>query len=98
MLERVNAKLGTSITLHDFRHTCATRLAGDPAIPLTDVQAVLRHAHLSTTSRYVHTQTEDMLARVRQHHQTPRPPRPTEMSTAWGYSESDLADLFGETR
>lgn len=97
VLERVNEALGTAVTLHDFRHTCATRLASDPTIPLTDVQAVLRHAHLSTTSRYVHTQTEDMLARVHQHHQRPRP-QPSATDTAWGYSDSDLADLFGETR
>ncbi|WP_051423507.1 tyrosine-type recombinase/integrase [Arthrobacter sp. MA-N2] len=96
VLERVNETLGTDVTLHDFRHTCATRLASDPTIPLTDVQAVLRHAHLSTTSRYIHTQTEDMLARVHQHHQAPRP-QPPETNTAWGYSDSDLADLFGET-
>ena len=95
VLERVNETLGTDVTLHDFRHTCATRLASDPTIPLTDVQAVLRHAHLSTTSRYIHTQTEDMLARVHQHHQAPRT-LPPETTTAWGYSTSDLTDLFGE--
>lgn len=96
VLERVNETLGTGVTLHDFRHTCATRLASDPTIPLTDVQAVLRHAHLSTTSRYIHTQTEDMLTRVHQHHQVPRP-QPPETNAAWGYNASDLADLFGET-
>ena len=42
VLDQVNKALGTGVTLHDFRHTCATRLANDPTIPLTDVQAVLR--------------------------------------------------------
>lgn len=93
VLERVNQNLGTSITLHDFRHTCATRLANDPSIPLTDVQAVLRHKHLTTTSRYIHIQTEEMVERVRQHHETPPAPVRT---TAWGYDPSDMADLFGE--
>ncbi|MFF2317959.1 tyrosine-type recombinase/integrase [Arthrobacter sp. NPDC058097] len=96
-LERVNKSLGTDITLHDLRHTCATRLANDPAVPLTDVQAVLRHAHLSTTSRYIHVQTQDMLARVRQHHQKP-PGQPQPTKPAWGYDSSDLADLFGESQ
>lgn len=97
VLERVNKALGATVTLHDFRHTCATRLANDPAIPLTDVQAILRHAHLGTTSRYIHVQTQDMLARVRQHHQ--RPPAPPQLpEPAWGYASSDLADLFGESQ
>lgn len=94
VLERVNQSLGTSITLHDFRHTCATRLANDPTIPLTDVQAVLRHKHLSTTSRYIHSQTRDMFERVRRHHQTPQPDIQTNGS--WGYDTSDLGELFGD--
>lgn len=65
LLLRINKGLGTSITLHDFRHTCATRLANDPTIPITDVQAILRHVHLSTTSRYIRPQTQDMISRVR---------------------------------
>lgn len=93
VLERVNQNLGTSITLHDFRHTCATRLANDPSIPLTVVQAVLRHKHLTTTSQYIHTQTEDMVERVRRHHETPPAQAQT---TLWGYNPSDMADLFGE--
>jgi integrase/recombinase XerD len=93
VLERVNQNLGTSITLHDFRYTCATRLANDPSIPLTDVQAVLRHKHLTTTSQYIHNHTEEMVERVRRHHETPPAPART---TAWGYNPSDMADLFGE--
>jgi integrase len=93
VLERVNKALGMRITLHDFRHTCATRLANDPSIPLTDVQAVLRHKHLTTTSRYVHIQTEEMIERVRQHHEAPSAAEPT---TAWGYNPSDITALFGE--
>lgn len=93
VLERVNQNLGTSITLHDFRHTCATRLANDPSIPLTVVQAVLRHEHLTTTSQYIHTQTEDMVERVRRHHETPPAQAQT---TLWGYNPSDMADHVGE--
>lgn len=93
VIERVNQNLGTSITLHDFRHTCATRMANDPSIPLTDVQAVLRHKHLTTASQYIHTQTEEMVERVRRHHETPPAQAQT---TLWGYNPSDMTDLFGE--
>ncbi|MGH3528397.1 MAG: tyrosine-type recombinase/integrase, partial [Pseudonocardiaceae bacterium] len=41
-------------SLHDLRHTAAYRMARDPEMPLTDVQWVLGHAHLSTTQRYLH--------------------------------------------
>ena len=91
MLVRVNKALGTGITLHDFRHTCASRLANDPSIPLTDVQAVLRHKHLTTTSKYIHTNTQDMVQRVLQHHEAPPNSTPT---PAWGYEPSNMAELF----
>jgi integrase/recombinase XerD len=91
-LIRVNNALGTGITLHDFRHTCASRLANDPSIPLTDVQAVLRHKHLTTTSKYIHTSTEDMIERVLRHHDAPHAPSP---ASAWGYDPADMSELFG---
>ncbi|MFJ6455619.1 tyrosine-type recombinase/integrase [Paenarthrobacter sp. NPDC091669] len=92
MLVRVNKALGTGVTLHDFRHTCASRLANDPSIPLTDVQAVLRHKHLTTTSKYIHTNTQDMVQRVLEHHKAPRDSTPP---PAWGYDPCDMAELFG---
>ena len=51
MFARANAALGSNWTLHDLRHTAAYRMARDPQMPLTDVQWVLGHAHLSTTQR-----------------------------------------------
>jgi len=36
-----------------LRHTAAYRMARDPLMPLTDVQWVLGHAHLSTTQIYL---------------------------------------------
>ncbi|HET7415648.1 MAG TPA: tyrosine-type recombinase/integrase [Arthrobacter sp.] len=97
VLRRVNQALGTGITLHDFRHTCATRLANDPTIPITDVQAILRHVRLSTTSRYIQPQTLDMISRVREHHQRPEP-IPPGGEAPWGYDTTELAELFGGTR
>jgi hypothetical protein len=35
MFERVNARAGTSATLHALRHTAAYRMAEDPSLPLT---------------------------------------------------------------
>jgi integrase len=49
---------------HDLRHTAAYRMARDPLMPLTDVQWVLGHAHLSTTQRYLNPMTEDVIAGV----------------------------------
>ena len=53
MFTRAGAALGANWSLHDLRHTAAYRMARDPGMPLTDVQWVLGHAHLSTTQRYL---------------------------------------------
>jgi Phage integrase family len=53
MFTRAGAALGGRWRLHDLRHTAAYRMARDPAMPLTDVQWVLGHAHLSTTQLYL---------------------------------------------
>jgi hypothetical protein len=37
MFTRASAMLGANWTLHDLRHTAASRMARDPAMPLTDV-------------------------------------------------------------
>jgi integrase len=44
-LQRANEKLGTNWSLHDLRHTAASRMATDPAMTLPEVQTILRHAH-----------------------------------------------------
>ncbi len=69
-----------------------------PAWPTTrqypsDVQAVLRHAHLSTTSGYVLVQTQDMLDRVRQHNQRTVTDTAAVPGQLWGYDSSGLAEL-----
>jgi len=64
MFTRANAALGSNWSLHDLRHTAAYRMARDPQMPLTDVQWVLGHAHLSTTQRYLNPVTEDVIAGV----------------------------------
>ena len=68
MFERVNAQAGTSATLHALRHTAAYRMAEDPALPLTDVQFILGHAHLTTTQLYLTPRKEDVIRRILAHH------------------------------
>lgn len=68
MFTRVNAALGTKWTLHDLRHSAAYRMARDSQLPLTDVQWVLGHAHLSTTQHYVSAPAEDVIAAVLDHY------------------------------
>ena len=58
MFERANAALGADWTLHDLRHSAATRMAHDPQLTLSDVQWVMGHAHLTTTELYL-TPTKD---------------------------------------
>ena len=94
MLQRVNAQIGTNVSLHDFRHTYAFRLASDPELSIVDVQAVLRHRRLATTQRYVQADLDEVISRVRAHHQ--RPPVPAAPVESWGFNPGDLAVLFGE--
>ena len=95
MFERVNAALGADWTLHDLRHSAATRMAHDPQLSLTDVQWVLGHAHLTTTQLYVTPTQDEVVQAVQDHHarrarrrDDPSPPAP-------GYDPQSLAVLFG---
>ncbi|KUN57211.1 hypothetical protein AQJ46_48440 [Streptomyces canus] len=65
-------------------------------MPLTDVQWVLAHAHLSTTQLYLPASRDEVIEHVRAHHlwqdreREPRPPAP-----APGYKPESLKNLFG---
>jgi integrase len=97
VFRRVNALLGTNWSMHDLRHTAALRMARDPQLSLRDVQAILGHAHLSTTADVytVETQAEVIravarhLARRELQAQQPKPP------VAEGYDAADLSVLLG---
>jgi integrase len=101
ILARINATLGTNLVLHDFRHTCAMRLASDPAVPLIDVQAHLRHKHLSTTEVYLQARPEEVIARVQAHHRASDAHPPVAgtdaAAGAWHYDPADLSVLLGDT-
>ncbi|MBC7911933.1 MAG: site-specific integrase [Pyrinomonadaceae bacterium] len=93
ILTRVNEKLGTNITAHDFRHTCALRLASDPGISLVDVQSHLRHRHITTTEEYLVAQPDEVIKRL----QARQSDHSTEQLTvaAWEYDANDLDLLLG---
>ncbi|MFF3657025.1 tyrosine-type recombinase/integrase [Streptomyces olivochromogenes] len=98
MFNRANDLLGANWTLHDLRHTASYRLARDPNVPLTDVQWVLGHAHLTTTQLYLPASQDEVIERVRAHHarraeQRDRPPAPP----APGYNSDSLKALFGNS-
>jgi integrase len=91
VLQRANAVLGTNYTLHDTRHTAATRMARDPSLTLVEVQTILRHAHLSTTARYTAVGLEDLMDKLAEHYQRPR------HETRWSqtYDAADIEAVFG---
>lgn len=97
MFERVSKRAGTTSTLHSLRHTAAYRMAEDPALPLTDVQWVLGHAHLSTTQIYTTPRKEDVIRRILAHHaeQTQRAQERAAATTTTGYRPETLEVLFG---
>jgi site-specific recombinase XerD len=99
MFTRAGAALGGRWRLHDLRHTAAYRMARDPAMPLTDVQWVLGHAHLSTTQLYTTAPEEDVIAAVVAHHarRQDRPPAGQGgAGAAAGYRQESLNVLFGQ--
>ena len=101
MFTRANTALGANWTLHDLRHSAAYRMARDPGMPLTDVQWVLGHAHLSTTQRYLNPLTADVVASVLAFHARQRqapdgPGNGAGPPTAAGYRRESLDNLFGE--
>jgi integrase len=97
MFERVNQQAGTAATLHALRHTAAFRMAEDPSLPLTDVQAVLGHAQLTTTQIYTTPRAEDVIRRVLAHHgETERQAAARSApAPAAGYRPETLGVLFG---
>jgi site-specific recombinase XerD len=96
MLQRANAALGTSWTLHDLRHTAAQRMVDDPRLSLTDVQWVLGHAHLSTTQIYLRPREDEIVARVLEHQHTRRDiQRPSLSLPHSAYRPEVLAALLG---
>jgi integrase len=92
VLQRANDKLGTNWTLHDARHTAASRMARDPRLSLVEVQTVMRHADLATTSRYTPPRLDEVIDKLAEHYTRP----PVEPSYPVGYDTEDIKAVFGD--
>lgn len=91
VLARANEALGMNYTLHDLRHTAATRMARDPALTMVEVQTILRHAHVTTTARYTVVGLEDLMDKLAEHYSRP----PADRRWSPGYDSSDIEAVFG---
>jgi integrase/recombinase XerD len=79
-----------------FATPCALRLAGDPQVPLVDVQAHLRHRHLATTEAYLVVRPEEVIRRIQVHQQATPPTSGPSAPPGWTYQAGDLHLLLGE--
>ncbi|MEU5149709.1 site-specific integrase [Streptomyces yangpuensis] len=91
IIQRAVEKIGLNWTLHDLRHTAATRLARDPNLTLVEVQSILRHAHITTTALYTTVGLDDLIDKLAEHYS--RPPQPTEWTQK--YAMDDIEAVFG---
>lgn len=53
ILRRLNDTLGSNVTAHNFRSTCASKLAQRPGINPLDIQNHLRHSSFDSTQIYI---------------------------------------------
>ncbi len=95
VLRRANQALGTNWSMHDLRHTCALRMVRDQRLSLRDVQAILGHAHLSTTQIYLEEDDHELIGRVSQHLADREAAVAAPPQVAAGYDAADMAVLFG---
>ncbi|PRB43010.1 integrase [Arthrobacter sp. MYb23] len=92
MFARAQEGLGSNWTLHDLRHTAAERMIADPAFTLVDVQTVLRHVNVTTTTIYTQPRMEDVLQKVLEHYARPKPTSP---GIEPEYDSAALRELLG---
>jgi integrase len=92
VLQRANGRLGSNWTLHDLRHTAAMRMVNSGVLTLPEVQVVLGHADLRTTSIYTTPRIEEVIDKVHEHYSRPATPPPRFAS---GYAGEDIAIVFG---
>lgn len=67
-------------------------MIADPAFTLVDVQTVLRHANVTTTTVYTQPRMEDVLQKVLEHYARPKPPPP---SIEPEYDHAAVRELLG---
>lgn len=102
VFRRANDVGGSNWTLHDLRHTAAVRMASDPGMSISDVQAVLGHSRITSTQVYLQPRTEEVFAhaqahfqRLRERAEQPSLPAP---AGSLSYDRADLDELFGGAR
>lgn len=98
VLLRANALLGTNHSLHDLRHTAATRMANDPHFSLVEVQTILRHASVTTTQIYLQPRLEDLIEKMADLDERRRVVAARPVSVPCGYDHAELAELLGLPR
>lgn len=91
VIQRADERIGANWTLHDLRHTAATRLARDPKLTLVEVQSILRHAHITTTSLYTAVRLDDLVDKLAEHYARPAQP----MAWPQQYATEDIEAVFG---
>mgnify|MGYP000067742697 CR=1 FL=1 len=94
ILERSNALLGSNVTMHDFRHTFCMRLAQDENMTIAEMQELMRHSSIASTTRYLRPSLTELVDKLDQHWSKPPLPPPV---PAKGYAAEDLQVLFGRT-
>ena len=87
VLQRANDLLGANWSWHDCRHTAAARMAAGEELTLPEVQAIMRHASIQTTSRYLAVRVEELFDKLTQHYNLPK----AAASYPAGYSADDIA-------
>ncbi|HXH80288.1 site-specific integrase [Nocardioides sp.] len=91
IIQRANASLGTNWTAHDFRHTLCTRLSRDEAFRTEEIQTIMRHANITTTGIYQHTELDDVIDRLVVHYDKPR----VVPVLGRGFNQADMQAVFG---
>ncbi|MFW0154314.1 tyrosine-type recombinase/integrase (plasmid) [Mycobacterium sp. smrl_JER01] len=94
ILERSNALLGSNVTMHDFRHTFCMRLAQDENMTIAEMQELMRHSSIASTTRYLRPSLTELIDKLDQHWSKPPMPPPV---PGKGYAAEDLQVLFGRT-
>ncbi|WP_337110597.1 hypothetical protein [Prescottella equi] len=99
MLARANNVLGTNWTMHDLRLTAAVRMSRDKTLSARDIQTILGHAHLSTTTDICLVEDfDETIARVRHHlDNREKTLKAEEVSVATGYDADALEVLQGSS-
>jgi integrase len=93
IVQRANSAAETNWTLHDLRHTAAIRMVNSGVLTLPEVQVVLGHADLQTTSRYTVPRAEEVIIKMQEFHARAHRPSP---GYSPGYAAEDISAVFGE--